>query len=71
MAIESYAVQLERVQAAIARIESGAQRVDYEGRHVTYADLSVLYAREKDLRLKVEREGRSGGIRVRLGTPTG
>lgn len=56
MPVESYQVQLERVQAAIAAIESGAQSYAVEGRQFTKADLRTLYEREKYLREMVERE---------------
>lgn len=64
MAIESYAQQLERVQAAIAAIESGEQSFEINGRVVRRADLKTLYDREAYLRRMVEREKR-GGIRLR------
>ncbi len=66
---ETYAVQLERVQAAIAAIESGAQSYSIAGRSLSRADLNTLYEREKWLRAMVDRATRNG-IRVRLGTPT-
>lgn len=56
MPVESYQVQLERVQAAIAAIESGAQSYAVEGRQFTKADLRTLYEREKYLRAMVELE---------------
>ena len=68
MAIETYQVQLERVQAAIAAIEGGAQSYQIRGRALTRGDLRTLYDRETWLRAQVDRETR-GGIRGRLGTP--
>lgn len=70
MAVESYTVQLERVQAAIAAIEGGAQSYSIGSRSLTRANLSELYEREERLLGKVARETRGGGIRVRLATPT-
>jgi len=61
MATESYQVQLERVQASIAKIESGAQAVSYDGRSLTRADLKTLYEREAQLRSLVDKASRAGG----------
>ena len=69
MAIESYATQLERVQAAIARIESGAQLTETDGERVERGDLATLYARERELRRLVDAENRGGGRRVRQVAP--
>lgn len=66
---ESTATQLERVQNAIAAIEGGAQSFTVLGRQYTRGELSTLYAREKDLLARLERETR-GGSRIRLGVPT-
>lgn len=72
MATESYQTQLERVQTAIAAIEGGAQSysisTELGSRSYGKADLSTLYAREKELRTRAAREAR-GGIRVRGVTP--
>lgn len=68
MAIESYTVQLERVQGAIAAIESGAQTYTLDGVTYTRGDLGTLYKREERLRPLAEREGRAGA-RVRYGVP--
>lgn len=68
---ESYETQLERVQLAIAAIESGAQSYSIAGRSLSRADLETLYAREARLLALIGRVARGGGIRVRLGTPTG
>lgn len=67
----TYQQQLESVQAAIAAIEGGAQSYSIAGRSLSRADLSALYEREKYLIGQAARELRGGGIRVRLGTPTG
>lgn len=67
---ESYAEQLDRVQAAIAAIEEGEQAYSLNGRTVSYADLQTLYQREKWLRRMVDRE-RRGGVRMRQGVPRG
>ena len=69
MATESYQVQLERVQASIAKIESGAQVYQRGDRSLTRASLPALYERERWLRRMAEREATGGGIRVRLATP--
>ena len=73
MPVQTYAEQLERVQAAIAKIEEGAQSVKVETgigttRDYGFADLEVLHRREKYLRGMVAREERGGGMRVRYGT---
>jgi hypothetical protein len=68
VATETYQVQLDRVQSAIAAIEGGAQSYQIRGRVLTRGDLLTLYDREKWLRAQVDREGR-GGIRGRLATP--
>lgn len=69
MAVESYATQLERVQAAIARIEAGAQTVETDGERVDRGDLATLYGRERELRRLVASEARGGGRRVRQVAP--
>lgn len=62
MAVETYTVQLERVQAAIAKIENGAQSASISsgGSNTSWtrADLATLYERETELRALVEREAR-------------
>lgn len=68
---ESYETQLERVQLAIAAIEGRAQSYSIAGRSLSRADLATLYARETRLLALIARAARGGGIRVRLGTPTG
>jgi hypothetical protein len=60
MAVESYEVQLERVQTAIAKIENGAQEAEYEGRRVKRADLKTLYEREAQLRSLIDKQSRKG-----------
>jgi hypothetical protein len=67
MTTETYQVQLERLQATIAKIEAGAQDLTHDGRRVVYPDLKVLYARERELRVLAAREARGGGIRVIYG----
>lgn len=67
----TYEEQLVSVQTAIAAIESGAQSYSIAGRSLSRADLRTLYERERWLRAQVDRASRGGGIRVRLGTPTG
>lgn len=57
---ESYAVQLDRVQAAIASIESGNQSYTILGRSFTKADLQTLYDREQRLIGQVARAARGG-----------
>lgn len=73
MATESYQVQLERVQAAIAAIEQDGQDVAYDSRRVGRADLATLYAREKSLRALAASEalGQGGARRVGLIAPRG
>lgn len=68
MAIETYTVQLERVQAAIAAIEDGAQSYSIAGRLYTRGSLDALYKREERLRPKADREAR-GGIPIKFATP--
>ena len=68
MAIETYTVQLERVQAAIGAIEGGSQSYSVAGRTFTKADLETLYKREIFLRSKVDRES-NGGIRIMRAIP--
>lgn len=65
---ESYSVQLDRVQAAIAAIESGSQSYTLLGRTFSKADYSALVSREKWLRGKVSQEAR-GGLRVQRAIP--
>lgn len=50
---ESLEAQLTRVQAAIAAIEEGAQEYSIGTRKFVRADLTVLYAREKELRGRI------------------
>lgn len=66
---ETTAVQLERVQAAIAAIESGAQSFTVLGRMYQRGDLKTLYEREEQLLRRQTQETR-GGSRIRLGRPT-
>lgn len=63
MTTETYQVQLERVQAAIAAIESGEREVRRGERVYTDADLPSLYARESRLRKFVDRETNGKGPR--------
>jgi hypothetical protein len=65
---ESYATQLDRVQAAIAKIEAGSQSYTIDGVSYTRADLATLYRRERELRTLVDRATR-GGIRMQQGVP--
>lgn len=73
MTVETYTVQLERVQAAIAKVEEKGQSVeiasDGTSRRYTRADLATLYKRERDLRplAASESTGRRRGIRVSQG----
>lgn len=70
MAIETYTVQLERVQAAIAAIEEGAQSYSIAGRSLTKADLGRLYDREKYLRVAAAREAATNpGIQIKYVVP--
>ena len=72
MALKTTLEQLESVQTAIATIESGGQAYSIAGRTLSRGDLDTLYAREKYLLSKYERESSgSGGIRVRRATPQG
>lgn len=70
---DSYAVQLERVQAAIKRVlekgESYEIATNGTSRRWSLSDLETLRDYERDLRLKVDAEaaGRRGGIRVTRG----
>ena len=57
------AEQLASVQAAIEAIETGAQSVTNEGQTTNRPDLRTLYAREKDLRLRID-QGDRGRITV-------
>lgn len=58
---ETLAVQLTRVQEAIANIESGAQSITAEdGRSLTRASLPALYEREKSLLNRIATEGNHG-----------
>ena len=65
---QTYAEQLDSVQAAIAKIEAGGQSATILGRTVSRADLRTLYDREAWLRKMVARSER-GGIRVSQGIP--
>lgn len=62
MSTETYQVQLERVQAAIAKIEQGGQAYDIASRHMQRAELKTLYDREAYLRPLAAQEtaGRTG-----------
>ena len=60
---ETYAVQLDRVQAAIAAIEGGNQSYTLLNRTFTKADLRTLYERERWLRSQVAKQA-AGGIRT-------
>jgi len=57
------AEQLASVQAAIEAIETGAQSVTNEGQTTNRPDLRTLYAREKDLLLRID-QGDRGRITV-------
>lgn len=48
--LESLEEQLERVQRRIAQIEEGAKEYGIGNRKVTNHELTVLYARESDLK---------------------
>ena len=64
----SLATQLTSVQAAITSIEGGAQEVVFEGRRVRYADISVLYARERELTALIAADARgASGITISRG----
>lgn len=54
------AERLTSVQTAIAKIEGGAQSWQAEGVSVTRADLRTLYARERELELRIERASHHG-----------
>jgi hypothetical protein len=66
-----YASELIQIDAAITAILTGAQSYSIAGRSMSRADLSALYDRKRWLEAQVARTIRGGGIRVRLGTPTG
>ena len=66
--IKSYETELIEVQAAISDVLTYAQEAHYNGQRVTKADLKALHQRERWLIGRVKRQ-RSGGIRVRGGTP--
>ena len=69
MAIETYTVQLERVQAAIAAIEGGAQSYSIADRALSRANLADLYKREKYLRamVRVVKAGHLFSVGLSLG----
>ena len=48
--VESIAVQLERVQRRIAQIEEGVKEYSIGNRRLANHELTVLYAREADLK---------------------
>ena len=64
---ESLDEQFTRVQAAIAKIEQSGEELEYDGKRTKRAELSTLYAREKDLMRRIGRASRGGGIRQRQG----
>lgn len=71
---ETYAQQLDRVQATIAKIEQTGQAYqqgnDGSSRQMTRADLETLYERERYLRGMAKREARGRrGIGVVRGVP--
>lgn len=66
-----YAAQLVEVNSAISAILGGAQSYSIAGRSLSRADLSALLKERTRLEALVGRAERNGGIRVRLGTPTG
>ena len=66
--IKTYEEQLEEVQQAISDILLNAQEAWYNGQRVRKANLATLQQRERYLMAKVHRR-KSGGIRVRGGTP--
>ena len=56
---ESIAAQLERVQRRIAQIEEGVKEYRIGNRRVSNHELTVLYAREAELKaLLADEEGR-------------
>lgn len=65
---QTYAEQLEEVQAAIQAVQNRGQSYTIKDRSFTRANLRELYEREKHLRAMAAREER-GGARVRYGTP--
>jgi hypothetical protein len=65
---ESYSIQLDRVQAAIAAIEGGNQSYTVQSRTFTKADLQTLYQRERWLRSQVAKQA-NGGIRTQRVIP--
>lgn len=70
MAIETYTVQLERIQGLIKSIEESPNAsVQVLGRAWTKHDLKTLYARELELRARVSREAGSGKVKVRQIVP--
>lgn len=71
MAIITYTVQLEQVQAAITAILGGAQSHSIKDRSYTLADLQTLFDAQTRLMPLATAEGRTGGsgIRVRQVVP--
>jgi len=65
---QTYAEQLEEVQAAIRAVQTRGQSYTIKDRSFTRANLRELYEREKYLRTMAGREER-GGARIRYGTP--
>ena len=57
------AEQLTSVQEAIAAIETGAQSITNDGQTTNRPDIRTLYAREKDLLLRIDK-GDRGRITV-------
>ena len=66
--IRTYTEELIEVQQAITDVLTGAQEAEYNNQRVEKADLKALNQRERWLRARVNRQ-RTGGIRVRGGTP--
>jgi hypothetical protein len=60
--------QLQQVQAAIKVIEDGGQSYTMDDTVVGRGDLATLYAQERTLQTRLNRETR-GGMRVRFGLP--
>ena len=65
------AARLAEVEAAIAAIArpGGAQRYRIGNRELYRADLRALREERDDLRQRLAREGRGGGLRVRRVVP--
>jgi len=65
------AEQLQSVKAAIKAIEEGVQSYRMGDETVSMADLSALYKREKDLRIRLSRRKRRQKTFLNVNFPSG